>query len=299
MQSKASPAPSARSKWTAADSAKELQKWCECKQSDVTGKATIIGATHDTLEENVWYFLTTISDRTSRYQRLLHDVLGKKPKLAVGSACPAEVEPLNPTSLQYEQFLKVHLRLFKPAVEEKEQVEGGDGGPEFDDSSSDDSTYDAVEEVSVSFPNNDVLRKEHALLKEESFELEITMDGICDWLNLSIPDLKEDDTDGVDVIQAVLASAEAHATAVNTCSKCERAYLEERAEFELEMIKYPHSASTRQQIVMHDIDAWDDVERGWRTLIRTSLILHATLMKNMETLLDPRKESERSNAIYY
>jgi hypothetical protein len=289
-------AASSRAKWTAADSRKEMQKWCTCKPSDVTGKATVIGTTHEKLEENVWYFLTTIHERTSRYQQHLQDVLSRKPKLAVGSGCPAAEEPLNPASADYEQYLKVHLRLMKQSAGDDEV--GNEEDAEEDDSDSD-SDYDAVEEVTVTFPNNDSLRKEHAALKEEAFELEITMDGVCDWLSLSIPDLKEDDTDGVDVIQAVLASAEAHSSAVNTCGKCERAYLEERSELEIEMVKYPHSASTRQQIVMHDVDAWDDVERGWRTLIRTSLILHATLMKNMVTLLDPRKEDERTTSVYY
>lgn len=283
----------ARDAWTAEDSRKEIQKWSKCKPSDITGANTIIGLTHDKLEENVWYFLDTIGNRSARYQEHLSDVLSKKPKLAVGSTCAAEVEPLNPASTAYEQFLKVHLRLMKQQVEGEE--DGGD-----DDDDSDDSDYDAVEEVTVTFPNNDALRRAHTALKEEAFELEITMDGICDWLDLSIPDLQVDDTDGVDVIQAVLASAEAHSTAVSTCGKCERAYLEERAELELEVIAYPHSASTRQLLVVHDIDAWDDVERGWRTLVRTSLILHATLMKNMVTLLDPRKLTERaSTSVYY
>jgi hypothetical protein len=285
-----------RDAWTAEDSRKEIQKWSKCKPSDITGANTIIGLTHDKLEENVWYFLDTIGTRSARYQEHLNDVLAKKPKLAVGSTCAADVEPLNPASTAYEQYLKVHLRLMKQPAEGAEEEEEEEKG----DDDSDDSDYDAVEEVTVTFPNNDTLRRAHASLREEAFELEITMDGICDWLNLSIPDLQVDDTDGVDVIQAVLASAEAHSTAVHTCGKCERAYLEERAELELEVIAYPHSASTRQQLVVHDIDAWDDVERGWRTLVRTSLILHATLMKNMVTLLDPRKLTERaSTSVYY
>jgi hypothetical protein len=41
-----------------------------------------------------------------------------------------------------------------------------------------------------------------------------------------------------------------------------------------------------------DLDAWDDAERGWRSMIRVSLILFSMLHKNMKVLREPRKQRQ-------
>ena len=75
-------------------------------------------------------------------------------------------------------------------------------------------------------------------------------------------------------------------------------YLEDRSDLEKTLLRVPDSDTVLRQLEVLDLDAWDDMERGWRGMIRVSLILFSMLAKNMKVRAidspSSRKESSSS-----
>ena len=152
--------------------------------------------------------------------------------------------------------------------------------------------------IEVKFPDNTEIVKQLRQLKRESYELGATMDGIHDWIALNVPDMKDDENDGVEVMGAVIEQVTSLTDTVRSVYAAESKYLEERAELEKSMLKLPESETMKLAIKSHDADTWDEVDRGWRTLIRVCLLLYSILSKNMAMLKEPRKKSTTSSAMF-
>mmetsp|Transcript_33098 Transcript_33098/g.38480 ORF Transcript_33098/g.38480 Transcript_33098/m.38480 type:complete len:139 (-) Transcript_33098:21-437(-) len=135
------------------------------------------------------------------------------------------------------------------------------------------------------------------LLKQAGTELVTVFEGISDWIALSVPDIKIDDNDCVDIMKSVMDAIDAHCEAVRSTVTFHREYIDERADLEVEVSDYPHAPSLRRQLIINDLESWSEVERGWQTLTRCALIAHTLLTKNMRKLLNPRN-STRSAGIY-
>lgn len=159
---------------------------------------------------------------------------------------------------------------------------------EDEEDEDDDDAYDCVEAIPVTFPDNKALVLRMAQLKQAGTELLTVFNGIADWISLSVPDIKVDDNDSVDVMNTVLETTQSYIEAIETTKTFHREYLDERVETETSILKFPHSASMRRSLLATDLDCWNEVERGWQTLTRCSLILHTLLSNNMKKLVDPR-----------
>lgn len=307
-----------REGWTPEDSQRELEKWVQS-----ASVSPIVYEAQDILSENMWFFLDNIAARCERYRSASKNVVAQNPnntmtteQLETSLAIPDE-----------DKFLSVGLRRFvvvedeeveastpaekkdvngvaeegavseavKPSDAEAEDVEGGDD--EDDDDDDDEDKYDAVEEMEVKFPSNALLVDQMKLLKQAGTELATVFDGIVDWIALGIPDIRVDDNDSVDVMTSIMEATSAHSDAVSSTVTFHREYLDERADAEIEVLTFPHSPSLRRQLIINDLEAWSEVERGWQTLLRCSLIVHTLISKNMRKLLNPRNSS-RSAGIY-
>ena len=71
-------------------------------------------------------------------------------------------------------------------------------------------------------------------------------------------------------------------------------YYSDRAEIEKALLRAPNRESLKAMLDALDSNSWDDVERGWRTMIRVTLLLYSVLSKNMKKLKEP-VEQKRSD----
>ena len=172
-------------------------------------------------------------------------------------------------------------------------ADGGNAAEDDDDDgdSSDSSDCDPSPDApAVKIPDNKELLQQLRILKREAYELGTTFDGIHDWIALNVPDLKDDDNTGIEVMDAVMEQVTSLNDAVREVYSIEGKYMEDRSENECTVMKYPDAGSIRLVLEVADRDLWDDIERGWRILIRTSLILYTVLSRNMEKLKNPRQQ---------
>jgi hypothetical protein len=326
-----------RDNWTASDSEREMQKWTQSSSTVGPQLDPIVRETQESLSENMWFFLDNIAERCIRYNAALKNVAAHNPNNVLTAEemkhatdideAPflkirlrrfvqvAEAEGDNEESpAAAEGTAKEDSRQGKePAAKNtsvvtEEPTTGDDAknvptkeNEEESDSDSDDDsdTYDAIDDIPVVFPKSGDLLDQMKHLKLAGTELVTVFEGICDWLQLSIPDIMVDDNDSVNVLQSVLEATNAHSEAVGSTVNFLREFLDDRADLEIDTIKFPHSSSLRRQMLINDLDAWSEVERGWRTLVRCSLIIHTLLAKNMRKLLNPRNSSRNTGGSLY
>lgn len=229
------------------------------------------------LEENLTYFMSNIGQFIKKFDDHLTAALPGNPK--------AKEEPKKLTS----PLLK------------REPGALGDAATATEAPASEEGTVDVArprprviveeteDEISITFPNNDDLREQLALLKREAYELGTTFDGIHDWVALNIPDMREEGEIGVEVMGAVIEQTSSLADSTRGVYSLELKYLSERSEAEKALLKCPDSRSLQLALETNDADTWDEIERAWRTLIRVCLILYSVLAKNMNKLREPRK----------
>lgn len=148
--------------------------------------------------------------------------------------------------------------------------------------------------VEVKFPDNTNIVTQLRLLKREAYELGATMDGIHDWIALNVPDIKEDENEGVEVMGAVIEQVSSLTETVRAVYSVESGYLEGRADLEKAMLKNPESKTMMLALEAHDCDTWDEIDRGFRTMIRVSLLLYTVLSRNMKVLSMPRQQNHAS-----
>lgn len=240
------------------------------------------------LESNLTYFMSNIGATIKRYNQLLEAALPGNPK-AKGQSERASPLLKRPSSIEIASTENKEAQppalapLPPPAIPSNATKAVKPLG-------------ENEEEIHVVFPNNTELRKQLHFLKREAYELSVTFDGIHDWIALNIPDMKDEDNTGVEVMGAVIEQCSTLNDAIRGVYGLELKYLSERGEIEKAMLKCPESVSLKLQLEVSDGDTWDELERGWRILTRSCLILYSVLSKNMQKLREPRQQ--RHHAAY-
>ena len=148
----------------------------------------------------------------------------------------------------------------------------------------DDATMAMLEAVAIPA----VLLVQMKLIKQEARALGKVLDQIHDWVALNVPTMKEEDNMGVAVLAQVIEEIAGFISNVREIYDMEADYVSSRTELELKALKSADAVSSKPALEVCDSDAWDSIEKGWRTLMRVVLLAHATLAKNMKVLRDPR-----------
>lgn len=131
-------------------------------------------------------------------------------------------------------------------------------------------------------------------LKIESRGLIRTFDQMHDWIALNIPTMTTDeDNGGVEVMGVVISNIVDMTSVIRQVYSLESKYLSDRVEIEAAAARYPECPSYERQLLVLDSNTWDDVEKGWRSIIRACLLIHSVLAKNMKVLYEPRQSRDR------
>eukprot|EP00758_Cryptobia_borreli_P020279 Tbor_TRINITY_DN9928_c0_g1::TRINITY_DN9928_c0_g1_i1::g.17615::m.17615 len=129
------------------------------------------------------------------------------------------------------------------------------------------------------------------LLRKEAEELLSTFDRIHDWIAMKVPAMKEGDNIVVSVMAAVIGEISSISSAITqNVSYFGQQFISERGKLEVEYLLNPGSETIKSLIASHDATKWDDVEAGWRLLMRAVIIIHSRLAKNMKTLKTPQEK---------
>lgn len=144
-----------------------------------------------------------------------------------------------------------------------------------------------VEQLFAKIAPSPQLLQEIRVLKTEARELNLRFEIIHDWIAMNMPALATEDAEGTTVMAAVIESLSGFMATIEEIYEQESSYLAERAGLELSFLQNPEIATGLAMIAIHDNDAWDSIEVGYRALIRCYLIAHSQLSKNMEQLRAP------------
>lgn len=144
-----------------------------------------------------------------------------------------------------------------------------------------------VEQLFAKIAPSPQLLQEIRVLKTEARELNLKFEIIHDWIAMNMPALATEDAEGTTVMAAVIESLTGFMATIEEIYSQEASYLAERAGLELSFLQNPEIATGLAMIAIHDNDAWDSIEVGYRALIRCYLIAHSQLSKNMEQLRAP------------
>lgn len=155
------------------------------------------------------------------------------------------------------------------------------------------------EAVYVTFPDNSYLVQQLQNIKKEAYELSTTYDGVYDWIVLNLPDLKEEDSTGLEVMNAVMEQISSLNEAVRAIYKLETKYFSERSEMEKAILKMPECKTLQLALMVNDEDTWVELGKAWRVMIRSCLILYTMLSKNMARLTDPTSKASAASRAYY
>jgi hypothetical protein len=142
----------------------------------------------------------------------------------------------------------------------------------------------------VASQSKDTLLAELGLLKSEARILVKTFDQIHDWIALNIPRMQEEDNGGVEVLGIVIGNVQQMAGIIRQVYALESKYLDNHVDIVTKGLKYGGCASFDHALGVLHTNTWDDVERGWRSLIRACLLLQSVLAKNMKRLKEPRRQ---------
>lgn len=138
------------------------------------------------------------------------------------------------------------------------------------------------------------LLKQLRSLKIESRGLVRTFDQMHDWIALNIPTMSaEEDNGGVEIMGVVISNIMDMSTVIRQVYSLESKYLSDRIDIEASIARYPDCPSYERQLLVLDSNTWDDVEKGWRSIIRACLLIHSVLAKNMKVLYEPRADRDR------
>ena len=153
--------------------------------------------------------------------------------------------------------------------------------------------------VPVIFDRNASLINDLQLVKNNASSLAAALDSIADWLALNMPQINEENSVGTEVIAGVLEQIQQLSEATRTIVSMPKKYFVERAECEKALLKLPESKALQAQLELVDEEAWDDLERSWRALIRVTLITQSVVTKNAEILSNPVFDKESAGAAVY
>lgn len=70
----------------------------------------------------------------------------------------------------------------------------------------------------------------------------------------------------------------------------EKEYISKRGQLECQYVPNFECGTIRELIAAVDANKWDDIEVGWRTMMRAVIIVHSRLAMNMKTLRTPREK---------
>jgi hypothetical protein len=280
--------------------AKKSEVEIEGAMSDPAVRAVV-----ESLERNLEFFMNNIGMLIKKYDDLLNAALPLNPKYAEamqsegakeespllkraasGAILPADEPPKEKKTKGEGKAEKADSKPKDSAQTDPPQ--GAEAEKEGGEADANDGEEEEDVEIEIEFPDNKNLLKQLRLLKRESYELSTTFDGIHDWIALNIPDMKDEDNMGVEIMGAVIEQASSLTDTLRSVYALELKYLSDRADMEKALMKFPISVTLKQQLEVNDGDTWDEIERSWRTLIRVCLILHSVLTKNMEKLRNPR-----------
>jgi len=245
----------------------------------------IIGKVQEHLEENLQYFLSNISTFVDKYNKRIETVLPKNPKM---SDHDLTLEPLTP--LRKKTRADGAAAASTPSSRQASTAFPA-GSPKTAQPGTPSSATIATDGTAPALPDNSDLLAEMKILKGEAYELSTIFDGMHDWVALNIPDIKEEDNAGVEIQGAVLEQTEELASVLRNVYSLELKYLADRSELETTLLKYPKALSLPRAISVIDCNAWDDIERSWRTMIRICILVYALFQKNMSRLKEPRTKA--------
>lgn len=151
------------------------------------------------------------------------------------------------------------------------------------------------EEITDITRANPELVKQLRILKGEARSLAKMLDRIHDWIALNLPTMDDNEDQRLEVVGMVLESVEQVTETLQEVYGLEKGYLDDRAEAEAVVLRHPESTSAVATITTIDSNMWDALERGYRVMIRGSLLLHSTLAKNMRSLRFDVPEAEFSH----
>ena len=252
----------------------------------------------DALEANLTYFMGNIGAIIKRYDEHLEKAVpppvpapssaepGSSTKGASAAPPPAEATPGSPK----KEASSAPTASAPAAAPASPKADPAASSPKEATAAPAVVEAEAVEEetIEIVFPDNTPLLEQLGLLKRESYALSTTFDGIHDWIALNVPDMQKDESAGVQVMGAVIEQLSSLNEAVRGVYALELKYLGDRSDLEQALLKLPQSETLKLSLEVTDNDMWDDVERGWRTLIRVCLIAYSVLAKNMPRLRDPQ-----------
>eukprot|EP01065_Artemidia_motanka_P019036 TRINITY_DN2248_c0_g1_i1.p1 TRINITY_DN2248_c0_g1~~TRINITY_DN2248_c0_g1_i1.p1 ORF type:complete len:283 (+),score=73.46 TRINITY_DN2248_c0_g1_i1:72-851(+) len=228
-----------------------------------------------TLAENLQHFMDSIPELNKRYNACLETVKARNPKRAGSQAGPL-MKRAGSVKRQRLAEKEKEEEATSPAVTPKKDApqKAPAKGPQD----------------LPSLPDNRVLLQELANIKHESYELSTILNGVVDWIALSIPQIKDEDNLGVEVQERVLSEISGLLKVSNSSYEAELGYLQSRAESESQYYKHFLAPSWRHVIEAHDLNEWDDLERSWRDMVRVTINAYSVLSKNMEKLKNPRRQ---------
>ncbi len=275
--------------------------------------APAVQQVHQTLESNLDYFMQGVGTLVEKYEalaakvrdeiaaaaaaeaaqpvvpvedditviRLLRSVESKIPE---GSPKSATTKKDGETKVQLEGETAADKE--KGGEEEVEEIE-----EEVDDNTSATSDYDpSPDGEAPKFPDNSKLLEQFQALKKEAYELNVTFSGIHDWIALSLPDLKMEDDESMEVADTMMSQVSGLDETLQSVYSLEQKYVDSRMDLECEILKYPDAPSLRVLLKTTDDSAWRDIEHSYVSMIRVCIILHTHLNRNMKTLRNPRAQ---------
>lgn len=129
------------------------------------------------------------------------------------------------------------------------------------------------------------------VVRKESQAFVNILDQIHDWIAMRVPAMKEEDNSGVMVMAEVMELISSVSTQVTArLHNIEQSFIGDRAKMELEYLANPGCETTRNLLRSIDDDKWNDIEEGYRSLMRGAIIIHGRLAKNMKHIRSPREK---------
>jgi hypothetical protein len=234
---------------------------------------------HQSLEATLGHFMATVGEMCRNWDSKLQAAMPLNPKAKFFLEEPETADTPNSTHKKSSPLLK--RRSFAAAATATAEASGAAAAPSSPGGAS--TKSDDV------IPDHTELLKQLRVLKGEARTLMKVLDQIHDWIALNVPAIGGDEEDsGVEVLGVVLQNVEDTTEALGEVYGMESKYLSDRAELEATYAHRPDCPSVQRTFKVLNSDAWDELERGWRAMIRGSLLLHSTLAKNMKILREPR-----------
>lgn len=127
------------------------------------------------------------------------------------------------------------------------------------------------------------------ILKKESQALMYTFDQIHDWIAMKAPAMNEADNQGVAIMASVISVISSIMSSLQDLYDMEKEFITKRGQLEVQYVPNFECSTIKDLILALDANKWDDIEVGWRTMMRAVIIVHSRLASNMKTLRTPKE----------